>query len=258
MKKLKLLLGAMAVIMLITACNSVSTSDTQKINSIEHLPPKEDGLEIWNKEGLYFTYPRDIIATYGESGDIHVEKTTLSGIVDRCYQQWLSKWEYPQAENQKNAVIRSLKSIKEEGLTYNNAEGINNLESIHCGSSGGNIRTFPIDGENYKGVIFLKSIGNAGLPTYYLQALVLNKHEDVYLVTINLLFDSSTEEKTNFNKMLNAVEESEAFEIFSTELQNMVMAALETNSVEVPEGLLPRKTYEIIRIFKSIEISDVY
>ncbi len=191
MKKTLLTYIVISLFFFLSGCSSLST--TSEINQNKQIDTY-DGWNTWDREGVYFRYPLDMIAAESETGDIVVKISNVSDITEKCSILFEERGEllndkdfaYKNTSEYQNA----LKEIKQEGLTYNNSNLIKGLELETCGYAGENISVKPIGVEGINGVIFVKSIGQ-DIQNYFFQVLFVNQKDDVFMITLNPAYNLS-------------------------------------------------------------------
>lgn len=156
----------------------------------------DSSLTVWDKDGLYFEYPKDLTVSVDSNSDanIIVEIEPITDFVQPCVE--MQEWYAEMNEEGINLYMVTQKyrdilvSLREEGLNT----ALDEFDST-CSHTMGTIASarFEVDGNN--AVIYQKAFAQdvGSLTVFYTQLLFVDQYDKVYSLTFDYDFGENKE-----------------------------------------------------------------
>jgi hypothetical protein len=188
MKKLPILL--IVTVFVLGGCNNAINSEnsdtsTSSVNNVSET--------TWDRDGLSFSYPSNIVASYGESGNIQVFKAmTFSDYANVCGGD-ITKMDYEEWKNMDDRVQRvlvGLKELKNNGVNVDNVKTILDIDNDGCFWTAGNMKAEPIKVSGLNGAIFerCECQDYGELNSLYTTLVFVNQYDELHEIRFRYNF----------------------------------------------------------------------
>lgn len=179
---MKKIVATLFLVLVLSGCGNAQTQEP--INKPIQETKVDESLDVWDRDGIKFSYPKELTVSADASANIQVQKQTITQLIDYCLasRDPDTGWYEDINRDWRNG----LKELKEKGLN----KDIYDVDSIGCGWVAGNLDTQPIKINDLNGVVYQKAMAQdyGELDVFHTQLLVVNWYDEVHTLTFSYDF----------------------------------------------------------------------